>query len=65
MMMMMMDEMDVILLGLVTSNKGDKYGLSFISPPRRLILNKFIIYNRHHIRQRKNLPVAWFGKLIL
>ena len=54
--------MAVILSGLTTSNDGNAYGLLFTaSPPWGLILNKFRIYNRWHIRRRKpcQLLVGW------
>ena len=41
------------LLGLATSNEGDTYGLYFTASPWGLILNKFRIYNRWQILQRK------------
>jgi len=43
-----MAEMAVFQCGLATSN--DVYGLQFTASPRGLILNKFRIYNRWHIR---------------
>ena len=60
-----MGEMTVILRGLATSNEGDAYGLYFTASTWELILNKFTIYNRWYIRQKKTLPVAWLNEKLL
>ena len=48
-----MAKMTVILHSLTSSNEGDEYVLKFTASPRALILNKFRIYIRWDIQERK------------
>ena len=53
----------VILPGLATSNEGDAQSLLFTASPWGLIVNKFTIYNKWHIRRRKSRRLPdWMKK---